>query len=420
MAESLPPVDPIEPPCESPEEPAPTDFRRNIWLLFIILAVIGIAWLVAVTWERLDPSLLPPQAAPAPSPQKTPENRQPRRAEPVEVSRVIGSERESILAAPAVLLRPSRVPYRLQRLFDVTDKAGGFSIGELFRIPDAWLDHHPSLVLADGAPPGYVPLAGLSAPGPEDRLIVLQTPEATRAYPVALVSDFLVRDSVDGRSCTISWSVLSQTASCLVADGDCAGVQWGDTGLIYRGDVVLYDRQTGSLWDSFSGRALTGPHAGASAPRHTVSVWPWEAGKAAFPDARVPDLEPGQDVPDEQKAKVHAIMRDYLASDVPPIELRHFRASETPLPPKAFVLGIAVGDEARAYPLAALAAAGSEVLTDSIAGHEFRIHVTSPQTAHVAPEVPGVIPTVRLWYAWKEACPHTSLYELPSAPELPS
>jgi hypothetical protein len=423
MADAPPPdptaLEPTAPP-DSPSSDEP-DFRSNAWLLLIILGVILLAWLMAVVWQRMPEPGRALLAAPEPKPAKPAVSTRQRRPSPVEVSRVIGTGAETILGAPAVLLRPAHTPYRLQRLFDVTRRAEGFGLAELFRVPDEWLDNQPLLALDGESSLGTVPLRELESPGPEDRIVLLETRDATYAYPAAYFLDFIgLRDQVGDQTVVVAWSALSQTAQCLVAQVDGRTINWGDSGLIYRGDSVLYDVDTGSLWDPFSGRALTGPMVGVSARILPTSVWPWDECRASHPSALVPNLQPGKNVPATRKKQAADLLTAYLATSEPPVDMTYFKQTDSALPTKAFVLGVRVGTEARAYPIEALSDAGVDTLTDSLGGRTYQVHVTSPRTAYTSGEGEPLDAVVRLWFAWKEVCPETSVYALPAGkPDAP-
>jgi len=411
------PQPPAAPP-EPPTVPVPTDFRRNAWLLAIIIGVVVLAWLIAILWRRMvEPAraLQPPQGSTEP---RSPRPARATRAEPVEVSRVIGSPAEAILAAPAVLLRPQGAKYRLERLFDVTRRAEGFNLAELLRRPDHWADGRPPLRPDLGEGPQFRPAREVDALDPDERVIVVETDGGVRGYPLALFRWRLAaQDVVGDQTVLVSWSSITQTARCLLAKLGGRDLTLGDAGLLYRGDNVLYDVQSGSLWDSFSGRALAGPMAGASAQMLPVSVQPWSAWRASCPDSLVADVRPGEaGLGPSRTERAEEVLEAYLATPDLPFDLVHFDPEATPLPPKAFVLGVYVGGEARAYPLGALAESGTEVLADTVGGRRVQVHVTSPRTAHATCDGESADAVVRLWFAWKEVHPKTSIYAVPASP----
>ncbi|MGD2175013.1 MAG: hypothetical protein PVJ27_06385, partial [Candidatus Brocadiaceae bacterium] len=103
-------------------EPAPTDLRRNIWLLVIIFFVVLLAWvlsLLSAGGEAREPGPEPERPGPAeeatpPVASATPQ------AASAAVLKFAGTAREAILASPPRLLASTGTVYRRARLFDVS------------------------------------------------------------------------------------------------------------------------------------------------------------------------------------------------------------------------------------------------------------------------------------------------------------
>lgn len=52
-------------------------------------------------------------------------------------------------------------------------------------------------------------------------------------------------------------------------------LQFGVSGLLYNSDVLMYDRQTQSLWSQILSRAVTGPMKGIILPAVVVTHTTW-------------------------------------------------------------------------------------------------------------------------------------------------
>jgi len=61
----------------------------------------------------------------------------------------------------------------------------------------------------------------------------------------------------------------------------------GTSGKLYLSDLVMYDRQTESLWSQIEGRAVAGVLAGAELARVPVQTVAWAQWRAAHPDGWV-------------------------------------------------------------------------------------------------------------------------------------
>ncbi len=121
----------------------------------------------------------------------------------------------------------------------------------------------------DGIPPIDQPLfkpAGdvKELPGREP-VIVYPLNENARAYPLRILTwHEIVNDTVAGIPVAVTYCPLCNAA--LVFDRRVAGriLDFGTSGLLRRSDLVMWDRQTESWWQQFTGEAIVGAYAGTS------------------------------------------------------------------------------------------------------------------------------------------------------------
>lgn len=281
-------------------EAAPTDFRRNVWLLVIILAVVAVAWVLSTARQTGRPGEAegPQPAAPSRSPLVAPRSGAPRIPAPLLPYQVIGSERQYVLAAAPRTVGAHGLAYRLPRLFDVTKKAPAFQARQLMRLPGRRADQRPVLTGPGPAGSAFQPAEQVQGLAAEDRLVVLSNGQTTRAYPVKVLQTCAgVQDKIGDIPVFVCWNGLSQAPRCLVARVEGRDIEWRDAGLIHRGNSVLYDAGTGSLWDGFSGLCLAGPLAGTTAALQPVVVWPWNQLKEQHPTAPVFTAGPASNAP---------------------------------------------------------------------------------------------------------------------------
>jgi hypothetical protein len=418
--------------------PVPTDFRRNVWLLAIIFGAVIIAWVLSLLWKRAPQEMVNlPQGAAPPSagasgpaaPSGLPPTRRLEAPLPppvrVSVARIIGSKSEVIQAAPALSLPSGGLTYRLARDFDVTNRVADFQIEALFRLIGRWADQLPALA-ADSLPQSpFTPASDVTFLQPMDRVLVLSNDTETRAYPIRSIRPYCgVYDSFGGRRVFVSWCTPTQLAQCFVASLDGRDLGWHDAGLLYRGNGLYYDDQSGSLWDPFSGQALAGPLAGRIAEQVPVIVWQWDQWKLQHPTA--PVLATGLLTPSPETLDADRVLEAYFQGPRLPVEPQHFNPAATPLPPKSFVLGVSLEGKDRAYPLGPLAAERAEVVKDTLGGRSVEVHVTSPRTGFATSDGKLLDARVMFWFAWQECRPQTDLYQLkaqeapgPAQPQTP-
>ncbi len=148
----------------------------------------------------------------------------------------------------------------------------------------------------DGIPaiddPRTVPVAGHDGlPGIEPVISVAVDGDA-RAYPLRiLVWHEIVNDDINGIPLTVTYCPLCNTGIVFRRAIDDIVLDFGVTGMLRHSDLVMYDRQTESWWQQFTGRAIVGAMTGAR-----LETWPsrlesFERFRQRHPDGTV--LVPG-------------------------------------------------------------------------------------------------------------------------------
>ena len=411
-------------------EPAPTDLRRNVWLLLLILGVVAAAWLANHIFGRVpqrDTEPVPPPTPTfAPGPQQ-PAQRPPsyeeaaelqRRAARLSVYSVIGDKRRYLTASPAY--KPEWREELVQaRLFDVTRAAQGFDLEDLVPPSRMYADCFPVLGQAPEAQPQFAPAKDIDFLEPGERVIVVSLGEETRAYPVRVLTVHrAIRDELAGSHILVCWAVLTQMARCFVIPTGDVEVGWGNSGRLYRGNPVLYDNATGSLWDTFSGLALTGPEAGTKLSRLPAAVHPWGQWQQSQPESRVLTTDTGYEELEKKGlygTQASQTIAQYIQSpNLMPVP-GYDPETSGPLSPKAFVIGVEVGGRAKAYPLQGLLEASGGLLEDEVEDQKVSITVSSPFTAYATDAEGSLLDaSVMLWFGWKSAHPDTELWSPPT------
>jgi hypothetical protein len=213
-----------------------------------------------------------------------------------------------------------------------------------------------------------------------------------RAYPLRLlawhevVNDrFSAHDDDRGGSdlpVLVTYCPLcgSGVAARRLVDG--APTTFGVSGLLYRDNLVLYDTRTGSLWSQLLATAVRGPATGTRLELLPVTLSTWGEWRASHPDTGV--LLPP---PHSGTVAARESPRDYTLDPYAAYRTNDRigfgeggYASDTDaafdddrLHPKTYVLGVARGDAARAYPLPGVAEAGA--VTDTV--YDLPLVVTS-------------------------------------------
>jgi hypothetical protein len=131
---------------------------------------------------------------------------------------------------------------------------------------------------------------------PGDRVLGVSLEGRHHAYPVKVLSwHEMVNDTLAGRPYTLSYCTLCGSAvlfdtSRVVDDA----LTFGTSGLLYRSNKLMIDRQTGSLWHNLGGEAVVGPMAAAGAALEMlpVTLTTWARWREGHPDTTVAQPDP--------------------------------------------------------------------------------------------------------------------------------
>ncbi len=152
----------------------------------------------------------------------------------------------------------------------------------------------------DGIPsiddPAFEPVAGASGLSETEPVIGLVVNGDARAYPLSiLIWHEIVNDTVGGVPVTVTYCPLCNSAIVFERAVDGRVLDFGPTGKLRNSDLVMYDRQTESWWQQFSGTAIVGTLTGTELKMLPSRLESWARFKERAPDGKVlVPKEPGQ------------------------------------------------------------------------------------------------------------------------------
>ena len=119
----------------------------------------------------------------------------------------------------------------------------------------------------DGIPALYNPKFILAKDAaylkPQDRILGLYLNGEAKAYPIRILNwHELVNDSVGGKDVLVSYCPLCGTGMAFDANIDGRKYLFGVSGKLYNSDVLMYDKETESLWSQIKMEAVTGAMTG--------------------------------------------------------------------------------------------------------------------------------------------------------------
>ncbi len=212
-------------------------------------------------------------------------------------------------------------------------------------------------VQVDGIPsldkPALIPAAEADYLREEDLVFGVEIAGDARAYPLRIMNwHEMFNDVIGGvpvalAYCTLCGAgILYETA----VEGRETPFVFGSSGLLYRSNKLMFDRQTQSLWNQFTGEPVTGPlaHSGIRLKIRPTTITSWSAWRARHPDTRVLSLETGH-IRDYDPGVAY---RDYFAS---PDLMFPTITDQARLRQKDRIYGLRLAGGAKAWPLTAFA-----------------------------------------------------------------
>ena len=183
---------------------------------------------------------------------------------------------------------------------------------------------------------------------PREPVIALRIGPEARAYPLQiLMFHEIVNDTVNGIPVSVTFCPLCNASIVFQRGVGGRLLDFGTTGRLRLSDLVMYDRQTESWWQQFSGKGIVGHYAGTELSRVQSEIVAFEDFAAAHPAGRVLSRETGYSRPYGRNP--------YAGYDR--IDQSPFLFTGKPderLPPMERVLSVSLASQHRLYPLTLL------------------------------------------------------------------
>ena len=181
-------------------------------------------------------------------------------------------------------------------------------------------------------------------------------------------------------------------------------LSFGVSGRLHHSNLLLYDRQTDSLWSQISAEAVAGRMTGAKLRTVPFMMMTWREWRQQHPHSRV--------VVERRVPAVFSALGKTLQTLLSPLGGIHWPLSARPQTAlDELVLGVTMGEVQKAYPLDMLARVAP--LTDTMAGAEVRL-IFGPGSAFAyAEKITGErLPSIVTYRAtWTAFYPHSRFYK---------
>ncbi len=197
-----------------------------------------------------------------------------------------------------------------------------------------------------------------------------------RAYPLRiLTSHEVVNDEVAGRAVVVTFCPLCNSAVTFDREVDGQLLRFGVSGLLRNSDLVMWDRQTESLWQQITGEAIVGELAGVQLNFVPSPIVAWSDFRARFPNGQVLSRDQGIFPPELYDRQPYA---GYDSSTRPFL----FRGdTDDRYPAMERVVAVRIDGTNKAYPFSEIS--DKRAVNDDVAGTPILVVFGADDTASV-------------------------------------
>lgn len=243
-----------------------------------------------------------------------------------------------------------------------------------------------------------------------DRVLGILRHGIAKAYPISIMNwHEIVNDKFQGESIVISYCPLCGSgvafSSHMTNTDDSTDNSFGVSGLLYNSDMLLYDRQTESLWSQILGKAISGPQSGKVLTRVAMAHTSWQDWQQQHPDTLVLSTDTGY-----QRDYSRSPYGNYSTNETIYFPVKNHNPQYHP---KEQLIGLELHGKHKAYPFTELAQSKLPLLKDTIAGDTVYIefnarHRTGRVLDSHKKEIPSII---TYWFAWMAFYPQSEVYK---------
>ncbi len=182
----------------------------------------------------------------------------------------------------------------------------------------------------------------------EEPVMAFELDGEARAYPLQImIFHEIVNDVVAGVPVVITYCPLCNSAIAFERTLEGVVLDFGTTGNLRNSDLVMYDRQTRSWWQQFTGEAVVGTLAGRQLRFLSAPIVSWQDFKNAYPDGMALSHDTG-------------FRREYGTNPYPEYDIPNTDPflfdgeSDGRLRPKERVVAVTIDGAAMAFPFSTL------------------------------------------------------------------
>lgn len=227
-----------------------------------------------------------------------------------------------------------------------------------------------------------------------------------RAYPIRMLNRHeVVNDTFGATAVVVSYCPLCGSGVVFLLPSGQAASTFGVSGLLYNSDVLLYDRESESLWSQLMLQAISGPRRGDRLTLVAATHTSWGEWQQRYPETLLLSAASAPDMSYSQNPYA-----GYENSEQLWFPVAH---KSDALEAKERVLGLSINGVDKAYPHSELANSQG-IFEDIVAGKKVEIVWSqAAQSAYVLDAEGQQLPSVSAyWFAWFGFHPQTLIYRV--------
>lgn len=185
---------------------------------------------------------------------------------------------------------------------------------------------------------------------PDDLVFGVEINGDVRAYPLRIMGwHEMFNDVIGGVPVALAYCTLCGAGILFETDLEGRGKSFvfGSSGFLYRSNKLMFDRETRSLWNQFTGEPVAGPlvDAGIKLKIRPITITSWQRWHLEHPQTRVLSLETGH----SRDYGSGVVYNDYFTS--PDLMFPTRVRDESKVKRKEYVFGIRAFGAAKAWPV---------------------------------------------------------------------
>ena len=250
--------------------------------------------------------------------------------------------------------------------------------------------------------PVFVATAEVDYLRDDDLVMTLTHNGITRAYPTRILDHHeIVNDMFGPDPVAITYCPLCGSGLAFDRKQGEIVLDFGVSSLLHNSDLVMYDRQTESLWQQITGEAFAGKSRGSQLKTLPLSMITWENWRQQYPHAEVLSIEEIQSDRYQKDAYGDYAENEKLYMPV--------SATDARLHPKRVIYGMEIGDRALALDSEWLHKQGS--WSNEYDGKE--LVITLEESGEISATLGAEQITIHrmYWFAWYSFHPKTALID---------